>query len=369
MFALAKQRVEIRAACFEDYEGIAALETAHGLASKPLDEWRRLWTDNPYYEELGPKWPIGWVLHDRGRIVGSSGNIPLPYIFRGKKILVASGRGWVVEDQYRGYAPLLADEYFSQQNVDVFLNNTVNAKAADAFQTFGSLRVPVGDWTTAAFAVTKHRGFAESALRIKEIPQPRLLSYPAGLALSLKDRFTSKRPARSDIDVSLARDFDHRFDTFWVRLQERSAEFLAVRSREVLKWHFGPSLASGGIWVLTAAASGTMEAYAIFQRRDEPRYGLKRMRMVDFQAFERRDEYCAAIVRRASEECRAQGIHVLEHVGCGLEKTRIFEQAAPYRRQLPSWSFFYLANNPELASHLSKPEAWAPSSYDGDSSL
>lgn len=369
MLALAKQRIELRAASFEDYQGIAALETAHGLTTKPFDEWRRLWTDNPYYRELGPEWPIGWVLQDRHRIVGSSGNIPLPYVFRGTKVLVASGRGWVVEDQYRGYAPLLADEYFSQQNVDVFLNNTVNAKAAEAFQTFGSARVPVGDWNTAAFAITKHRGFAESALRIKEIRQARLLSYPAGVALSLKDRFTSKRIPRSHIDVSLARDFDQRFDAFWARLQERSSAFLAVRSREVLKWHFGPSLQSNGLWVLTAGSNGDIEAYAIFQRRDEPRYGLKRMRMVDFQALEHHDQYCAALMRRAHQECRAEGVHVLEHVGCDLHKTRVFEQAAPYRRKLPAWSFFYLANNPELSSHLSNPQAWTPSSYDGDSSL
>ena len=369
MFALAKQRVELHTASFDDYEAIAALEIKHGLTPKPFDEWRRLWTDNPLYRELGPKWPIGWVLRDRDRIVGSSGNIPLPYVFRGKKILVASGRGWVVEDHYRGYAPLLADEYFSQQNVDVFLNNTVNAHASEAFQAFGSLRVPVGDWSTAAFAIAKHRGFAESALRIKEIPQPRFLSYPAGLALLLKDRFTTRPIPRSHIDVCLANHFDQQFDTFWTRLQERTGAFLAVRSREVLSWHFGPSMASDGIWVLTAARSGSTQAYAIFQRRDERRYGLTRMRMVDFQALESHDQYCAALMRRAYEQCRAENIHVLEHVGCDVERTRAFDRAAPYRRKLPSWSFFYRANNAELTSHLSSPEAWAPSSYDGDSSL
>jgi len=369
MSALAMHRVELRKACFEDYKGIAALEGSHGLASKPFDEWCRLWIGNPCYEELGQQWPIGWILQDGDRIVGCSSNIPLPYIFRGRKLLVATGRGWVVDDQYRGYAPLLADEYFSQENVDVFLNNTVNDKAAKAFSTFGSSRVPLGDWGTAAFAITGYRGFAESALRIKEIPQPRLFSYPAGLALWLKDRFTAKPIPRLDIEVSLAHDFDQRFDRFWERLRERSSTLLAVRSREVLKWHFGALLETDKIWVLTAGSADDIEAYAIFQRRDEPQYSLKRMRMVDFQACECHDRYCAALMRRAYDECRAQGIHVLEQVGCNLEKTKVFEQAAAYRRKLPSWSSFYLSKNAELAAHLSRPDAWAPSSYDGDSSL
>jgi hypothetical protein len=93
------------------------------------------------------------------------------------------------------------------------------------------------------------------------------------------------------------------------------------------------------------------------------------MRMIDFQARDNHDDYCAALMRRAYAECHAQGIHVLEQVGCNLTNTRVFEQSAPYRRKLPSWSFFYLAKNAELAAQLSRPGAWAPSSYDGDASL
>jgi hypothetical protein len=362
-------RVEFREARFEDYEGIATLEHSQGLASKPFDEWRRLWIGNPCFKEMRRRWPIGWVLTDGNRIAGCLSNIPLAYMFQGRKLIVAAGRGWAVEDQYRSYSPLLMDEYFQQENVDIFLNNTVNDKAAKAFDTFGSLRVPLGDWGSAAFVVTGHRGFAESALRIKEIPQPRLLSYVAGAALSLKDRFVAKPIPSSDIEATLTRSFDHRFDTFWNCLCERSRTLLAVRSRDVLQWRFGAGLKNGTIWVLTAGSNDKIDAYAIFQQRDEPQYFLKRARIIDFQARDQHDEYCAALTRRACDECCAQGIHVLEQVGCNLIKSRVFEQAAPYRRKLPSWSFFYLAKNAELAGHLSRPEAWEPSSYDGDASL
>lgn len=371
MAEYAMHRVELREARFEDYEGIAGLENSQGLASKPFDEWRRMWTANPCYQNLRAHWPIGWVLVDHNRVVGCLSNIPLPYVFQGRELLVAAGRGWAVEDRYRTYSLLLMDEYFNQENADVFLNNTVNEKAATAFSTFGSARVPLGDWGTAAFTITAHRGFAESALRIKKIPQQRLLSYPAGLALLLKDRITARPIAvpPSDIRVQFACDFDQRFDEFWERRQRRASNFLAVRSSVVLQWHFAPSLERDELWILTAGTNEKIDAYALFQRRDEPRYGLMRMRMIDFQACEHHDEYCAALIRRAYAECRTRGIHVLEHVGCDLENTRVFEQSAPYRRKLAYWSFFYSAKDTELAAHLSRPEAWAPSSYDGDSSL
>jgi hypothetical protein len=362
-------RVQFREARFEDYAGIATLEHSQGLTSKPFDEWRRMWTGNPSYEQLGQRWPIGWVLTEGDRIAGCLSNIPLSYTFHGQPLLVAAGRGWAVEEQYRSYSPLLMDEYFNQANVDIFLNNTVNSKAAKAFDTFGSSRVPLGDWESAVFAVVRHRGFAESALRIKDIPQSRLLSYPAGLALWVKDRMAAKRLPQSNVNVTFARDFDDRFDAFWRQTCQRNSKLLAVRSRDVLEWRFGAGLERGDIWVLTIGSKDSLEAYAIFQRRDEPQYSLKRMRMVDFQAHEKHDEYCGALIQRAYEECHVQGIHVLEQVGCRLAQTRVFEQAATYRRKLPSWSFYYLAKNAELAGHLSRPDAWATSSYDGDASL
>jgi hypothetical protein len=264
---------------------------------------------------------------------------------------------------------MLLNEYFSQQNVDLFLDSTVNGKALSAFSTFGSKRVPVGDWERAAFKIVRHRGFAESALRIKDLPLPGFLSYPAGLALSLKDGLTAKPIPKAELEVRLAHDFDQRFDTFWEALSQRSDFLLAVRSREVLQWHFNSLVGTDKLWVLTTERGGMMNAYAIFQSRDEPKYGLKRMRLVDFQSFGDFDQHCAAFLRTAYDLCRARGIHVLENVGCDLTKTRVFDQAAPYRRELPGWCYFYLSNDVDLAHQLEQPGAWVPSSYDGDASL
>ena len=369
MAAISPHGIKFRDARFEDYPGIAALESSQGLAAKPYDEWCRLWLGNPCYRDIGERWPIGWVLEEDDRIVGCLTNIPLHYTFRGRKLLAAAGRGWTVDDTHRGYALMLMDEYFNQENVDLFLTNTVNGNAANAFSTFGSLRVPLGNWAAACFAITSYRGFAQSALRIKGLPLAGVLCYPAAGLLLLKDRLLAKPIPRTDIDVVLTRTFDERFEKFWETLCARSEVLIAARSRAVLEWHFSASLDKDELWILTASRQGQIHAYAVFQRRDEPQYGLTRMRMVDFQTLDEPDRYCAAFVQRAHQECRAQGIHVLEHVGCDLPKVRIFEKSAPYRRTLPSWSFFYRTRDRNLARDLAPPEAWAPSSYDADASL
>jgi hypothetical protein len=46
-----------------------------------------------------------------------------------------------------------------------------------------------------------------------------------------------------------------------------------------------------------------------------------------------------------------------------------FDRFAPYRRALPNWPSFYRSADPALAGELSQPDAWDPSTFDGDASL
>src|SRR5579884_3722776 len=247
--------VRIREAQFEDHGAITALQASQHLKTKPFDEWKKLWIGNPCYESLGPRWPIGWVLETGdGRIVGALCNVPIAYHFRDQTLLAAAGRGWAVDEQYRAFALLLMDEYFNQPNVDLFINTTVNGSAEQAFSTFGSSRVPVGDWSAAAFFITGFRGFAETALRIKGLPLAPLLSFPAGGALWAHHLFTSKRLSSPKISVIRKHRFDHHFDAFWKSLSKQSSTLLAARDSKSLTWHFSSALDRDEIWILTAAS-------------------------------------------------------------------------------------------------------------------
>src|SRR5271156_3603765 len=128
--------VSLREASFDDYPQIAALETRCNLGSRPFDDWRSFWLGNPEYGRHR-HWPIGWVLENgAGGGVGSMCKIPLGYEYEGGRITATTGRGWVVDPDHRGYACLLLDELFQQQEVDLFLNTTVNRHAAEAYRTF-----------------------------------------------------------------------------------------------------------------------------------------------------------------------------------------------------------------------------------------
>ena len=181
----------LRPARLDDYPAVARLKAMNGLGTMPGRDWESLCADNPLRGRLGA-WPLGWVLEEpTGRLVGSLANVPTLYVYKGSELVAANGHAWVVDPEYRGVALWLMDEYFGQEGVDLFVNTTVNARAEAPFGAFGSARVPVGDWGTAAYRVSGYVGFAAAALRSKRVRFPGLLAYPAAAALRLGDAISA----------------------------------------------------------------------------------------------------------------------------------------------------------------------------------
>jgi hypothetical protein len=289
-------------------------------------------------------------------------------------LLAATTRAWVVDTPYRSFSPLLLATYFQQRNVDLFLSTTVNAQSAPAYRTFG-IPVPKGAWDRTLFWVTHYQGFMESFLRQKgKEVMAKPLSYPVSAGLFLRDQFKKSRLTKNEDSVAVVpcAGFDERFESFWAVLRKKKSNLLlAVRSREVLGWHFKFALQRGAAWIYVVEGDSGLAAYAVFLRSDYQQIGLKRMRLVDFQCLEqeRSQDVFMAMLQAASNRCREESIHMLEFIGLAPELEKRLEQASPHQRELSSWLYCYKASNPSLAEKLKQPQVWEPSLFDGDSSL
>jgi hypothetical protein len=366
-----RSSVRIRVANFTDYEGVARLELSYFGGTKNKTEWKHLWVNNPVYNEQ-PDWPIGWVLETREKeIVGYVGNVPLSYEFQGRRILAATSRAVVVDLPYRAYSLALLGQFFGQKKVDLFLETTVNPKAAKAQAFFRARRVPVGAWNRSDFWITEYRGFLVSLFSMKGLGFVKPLAYPLSAALQLKSAlFEKKEPRRNCVEIGTCTGFDSRFDTFWQKLRSvRSSLLLATRTREVLEWHFNYALKQNRALVATVVRGNAITAYAVLYRQDNVAWGLKRMRLVDFQSIDGTSEVLTAILRWALEYCRNGGIHMLETIGLSADRRRAIEELTPHKRELPCWMYFYKTDDTGLAQTLEDPERWDPSCFDGDASL
>ena len=362
---------KLRQASLGDYEQIAALETRYGLGIGSLERWQDIWLTNPEYRDLGQSRAIGWVIEDeKGRIVASIGSVPLSYELAGRRILAVSGRAWVADLPYRSKALSLLDRVVNQPNVDLYLNNTVNSQSASAIGVFDCSRVPIGLWNESAFWITNYQGFLERFLAVKTHGLAKPLSYPFSAAVFLKDRLTTNGLRAGDVEVKSVTGFDDRFDDFWTDLKRTNPHLLlAVRTREMLEWHFKYSLLDHRLWIATVVDNTRIAAYAIFERQDSRAFRLTRIRLVDFQSLDGSTALLEPLLCWAVRKCRNEGIHLLEIIGRWQEKGEFIETAAPHRRRLDAWRFVYRANNPSLATILRDPRTWAPSLFDGDATL
>ena len=348
------------------------LQIRNGLEPISYEDWEALWMENPAYKNRKRHWPMGWVLEtSAGEIVGAIGNIPLAYEFQGRELLATSPCSWAVDATYRRHSLRIISCITRQKNVDLIVCTTVGPASEPIWRLLES-RVPVGSWDQSGFWITNRVGFVKSYLRKQSVPLAGALSYPASGALFLRDAIVrpSSRLEERDPEPEFCSEFDSRFDEFWEELKrEKHNTLLAVRSRETLAWHFRPALKRQKIQVLCASNKGRLVAYAIFDRLDRPDLGLKRVRLVDFQALNGFGDFLQTALSGMLRTCRASGVHVLEVVGGWLNRPGLPAIRPPHRRKLPAWSYYYKANDSNLRDALKDQGVWEPSAYDGDSSL
>jgi len=364
------KRSFIRTAKFEDYDQIAAVEARHGLTVKPRDQWLDLWLDNPAYLEL-EDWPIGWVIEDGGgRIVGSLGNVPTFFYFGGKRYVSAAGRGWAVDVQHRALSVMLLAHQLKQRGADMNLITTPSQTTAALCRQLGWSPVPVGEWDRSALWITNHPKVVRSYLDSK-IPKwisasiTSLIAPPLLLRDSLRRRTKTLKSA-THLDWSVT--FDKRFDAFCSDLRQHNSNLmLGIRNSQTLHWHFKAALEQKRLWILTACMGSRLVGYAILERRDVHSLDLRRALFIDLQLLSKDDQLCTAMLDLILGRCRRERIHLLENVGCWVERSHFIRP--PYHRRLEAWSYLYRITNPALERPLLLSESWYPTQYDGDASL
>lgn len=360
----------VREATAQDFTAISEVVHRSGLRSPNHTNWLRLWKENPFRAEVPA--PLGWVLENGAQgIVGTLSNIVRMYSYNGEPARVATASAWAVDSPYRTSAIFLAKQFFSQKNVDVFLNTTASAAAGEVFQAFRCSEIPDPSYTRVLFWVTNYAGFSRSVLRKLRVPSLPGLAQAAGLALHWRDLAGRRRLQFRRLDTCLLDGFDERFDAFWEVLRARQDRFLAVRTARALTWHFRPGLADKSAAVIAALDGRFLAGYLIMMRGDDEQLGLRRLRVVDLQTARDAPDIVFSLMTSALEHAARSGVHVVESVGFHKSKRDVLEQMNPHRRTYPSCPYLYKVrtDRPSLRDALRNADVWDASQFDGDASL
>lgn len=368
----------MREARYSDSKLIGDLMCRNGLLNNKVstDHWAGLWQTNPALLR-DQSIPIGWVLEKEGNIVGYLGNIPLHYHYQDKRLLATAARGFAVDVEYRSQSFRLVAAFFSQKNVDIFLNTTANASAGSVFHLCKAEKIPQPGYDKALFWIVSAQGLVGSVLRKRGYGS--VLASVGGAVLApalqieglLRQRGPLVGAAAFEVNVLEPQGIDEKFDDFWQRtLAERPQCLLADRSLRALRWHFGHRGAGARqAKFVCARRSGKLMGYAVLTREDSADIGLRRSRITDLIAENDDPGLIDALLHAAFGQARVDGSHILELIGFPARIRGRFAAGQAYVRQLPSWPFWYKAVSPSLHQSLRHENVWYGSSYDGDASL
>jgi len=365
----------VREATFEDFGAVSALNSRLGQGPDSVENWCRLWRDNPAITQGGATSRIGWVLEDAGAVVGFFGTIPLLYQFAQKPLIAAATCRFAVEPAYRAFSPLLLTSFFRQKDVDLFINSTATPSAGQMMRALKAVELPQPNYGTVLFWVLDCRAFARETLRKlgSNSMLSRMGSFPVSVVLEgegfLRGRGPRNRKGSLSTKQMSIREMGPEFSQLWSEKNEQSRGLIATRSLEIMRWHFEPPHNRRTATVVGCYTHERLLGYAIVRHSEPATTGLRRSVIADMILRDESQQIVDALLHASFHCAKTSGSHALEVLGFPPRIRQMFLQSNPYTRNYPACPFFYKARNRELQSALSDANLWYATPFDGDSTV
>jgi len=366
----------LRPARFTDFAGVAQLKQRWHLHADSLENWERLWHENPALASHGTERPIGWVLEAKGAIVGYLGNISLLYRYGGRTLTAVTAHGLVVDTPYRAMGVTLVAAYFRQKAVDLFVSTSAIEAVGKIALAFKASPVPQPDYDTALFWVLRPYSFARVLMRkLQTSPALTQIGAAIGAIVIGADKFVRRRwpnKARSgDLSISTINfdQIDEAFETLWIEKQLEGNRLLADRTPVALRWHFEIPGDRGSARVLCCRRNQELVGYTIVRNDTKPENGLRSSIVADMIAKNDDPEIVKALLTASYKYAKDSGSDILEMLGFPSAIRNVASKWNPYRRKYPACPFYYKAADPQLHQELANGAVWYASPFDGDATL
>jgi hypothetical protein len=370
-----KTAVSIREAEFSDWGNVDQLNRKLGQGPDSLENWHRLWRDNPAIKDLQAPVRIGWVLEDCGRIVGFLGSIPLCYEFSGTPVLAAATCRFVVEPAYRASSHLLVMSFFRQKEYQLFIDSSATPAAGKIMAAVKAQVLPQKDYDTILFWILNISRYSAYVLRKMGVGKYGVtVGTLLGQAALRVDRY------RRNLTLpAFARDCEVKeeklsslgtvFKGFINRIRFEKRGLLGKRTPEILCWHFEPPQNRRPASVFACYQNREMKGYLVLRLYEELREGLRRAVVADLLIEKDDPEVLAALLRSALQAAKNSGADVLEVAGFPSVIRDSISSFRPYSRKLPANPFYFKTREKELLEVLKQEAFWYASPFDGDSTL
>ena len=364
----------LREAVFSDFDGVAELKRRWGMAEDSVENWDRLWRQNPALNRAPSPRPIGWVLEAEGKIVGYIGNISLLCQYGDKTLTTVTAHGLVVEPSYRGVSVSLNAAFFRQKGADLYVCTTTIPAVGRISAALKADPLPDSEYWTVLFWVLQPAAFAKAVMKKLSVKSP--LSSVGGVLGSLAiraDRFRRKRPRQSSASLEVCEisvgEIGDELQALWIDKANEKTRLLTDRSVTTLRWHYQIPGDRGSVRVLCCRKDGRLLGYAVVRNEEPDENGLRKSILADMLTREDEPAVVEALLAATYDLAERAGSHILEVMGFPESIRQVFAQSSPYQRRYPACPYYYKAADSTLHKALSETAAWYACPYDGDATL
>ena len=120
---------------------------------------------------------------------------------------------------------------------------------------------------------------------------------------------------------------------------------------------------------ISISENNQIKGYALCCKRNNDKYDLKRISILDIITIEDKKEIYLSLVKECIKESQKRGYHIIDMIGTNDTKKKMFSNFKTFKRKNSNLLFYYYSNDPELLNILVNDKVWDPSLLDGDSFL
>jgi hypothetical protein len=360
--------VKLRIATYEDYDQIRDLHLKNDIKILKENNWINFWKQNPLLKKFDNNYPIGWVLTEKEKIVGYLGNIVKEYYHLNKLFIVACSHAWIVDKKYKLESLTLINIFFSQKNIDVFITTTPNKTAEKLFLRYGAKVIPLKNYNENLFLILNTEKFVDSFTKYKKLLSNKILKLLIlnlfKITMTNKINFWKKFIQKRKINLHYT--FDKSFEYFWNEYKNKNDKFIQSKSPNWLNWHID-NLKDA--WVISISENDKIKGYALCSQRNNETYDLKRISIIDVVTIGDDVDIYPSLIKGCIEESYKRGYHVIDMIGTGRKKKKMFANFKTFKRTVPNFLFYYYSKDLALSNLLVNEIKWDPTLLDGDSFL
>jgi hypothetical protein len=204
-----------------------------GSAKAWLNRMRSWWDLNPAYDDSFAR---GWMLRERGKIVGFLGSIPWKFQLGGRETTVFAGTTWRVLPEYRGMSIALKRRQMDEHEDVLHFSTTPRAEVERLLTRLGyePMRRGQGDETHSVIVLDFEKWLRT---RLKGRASAEVIAKRAARPLKAFQKLRMRRLGRcAHHKVRELHEADAAFDDLWQRTRTRYPT-TNVRTSEAVNWY------------------------------------------------------------------------------------------------------------------------------------